>query len=119
MHKTSIRIATLSALAAVLLLTGLFAGCASREGVVQGDTKAYFWFTGNARGAVARLNDLPPFTLGQSSGAKDWNTTPKTKDTVYEVAPGRYTVIVERDGVVVVNRTVLVGAGMTKEILVP
>ncbi|WMW64774.1 hypothetical protein [Nitratidesulfovibrio liaohensis] len=119
MHKTSTRIATLVALAAVLLLAGLFAGCASREGVVQGDTKAYFWFTGNAEGAVAHLNDLPPFTLGQSSGAKDWNTTPKTKDTVYEVAPGRYTVIVERDGVVVVNRTVLVGAGMTKEILVP
>lgn len=100
-------------------LIAMLTGCASREGVVQGDDKANFWFTGNTAGAVAKLNDLAPITLKASSTAKDWTTTPKTKDTIYEVAPGRYTVIVERDGAVVVHRTVLVGAGMTKEIVVP
>lgn len=103
----------------IMFLLGMLMGCAAREGVIQGDDKAYFWFTGNTMGAVARLNDLAPIVLGRASGAKDWTTTPKTKDTVYEVAPGRYTVIVERDGAVVVNRTVLVGSGMTKEIAVP
>ncbi|WP_051183248.1 hypothetical protein [Desulfocurvibacter africanus] len=113
MLKTSLRIIFVFAFLTILV------GCAAREGVVQVDSKAYFWFTGNTMGAVARLNDLAPITLGRASGAKDWTTTPKTKDTIYEVAPGRYTVIVERDGAVVVNRTVLVGSGMTKEITVP
>lgn len=113
MLRSMLRIFTVVSCLAIL------AGCASREGVIQGEDKARFWFTGNTVGTVAKLNDLPPFTLKAASSAKDWTSTPKTKDTVYEVAPGRYTVVVERDGLVVVNRTVLVGAGMTKEIVVP
>lgn len=103
----------------VLAVLALVTGCAHRDGVVQGQDKSYFWFTGNTKGAVVRLNDLAPMVLGDASGVKDTGGIPKSKDTLYEVAPGKYTVIVERDGGVVVNRAVLVGAGMTKEVRVP
>ena len=86
-----------------------FGGCGLMEGVVQKDPKAFVWFSGNTENAIAYIDDLSPIMLSEQSD-----------DQVhYEVSPGRHRIIVKKSGDEIVNRTVLLGDGITKEIRIP
>ena len=94
-----------------LLLLGfvIFAltGCGYTEGVVQSDQKSFIAFTGKVVDAVAYVDQGAPFSLESERLVQ------------YQIRPGKHKVVVKRNGQVVVDREVLIGNGMVKEIQVP
>jgi hypothetical protein len=96
-----------------ILLIGmlLLGGCGLTEGVVQKEQNSFLRFTGNTQKAVVFIDDLAPFKL-DNQGSKNSNIT-------YEVASGKRSIIVKKMGIEVVNRIVLLGDGITKEIQIP
>ena len=96
-----------------ILLIGmlLLGGCGLTEGVVQKEQNSFLRFTGNTQEAVVFIDDLAPFKL-DNQGNKNSNIT-------YEVASGKRSIIVKKMGIEVVNRIVLLGDGITKEIQIP
>ena len=78
-------------------------------------------FSGNTAGAEVYIDDLVPFTLGESVyGDERTGEMVERKDLDhYQITPGKHLVIVKRDDKVVVKREILLGNGMTKEIQIP
>jgi hypothetical protein len=98
-------------LGSVLIM--LLVGCGLREDVVQKEPKSFLWFTGNIQNAVVYIDDLAPIVLtGEVKGKK-------RKQVHYAVSPGKHTIIVKKSGEEVVNRNLLLGSGITKEIQIP
>jgi hypothetical protein len=91
---------------ALLLL--LMSGCGYNEGVVQAERESFLQFSGHFNQATVLIDNLPPFVLDGDS-----------ENTHYKLAPGKHHVIVKRNAKIVVDRTILVGNGMTKEIRIP
>ena len=94
------------------IILGLFIfllcmGCGLKEGVVQKEAKSYLWFTGNTEDALVYIDDLDPIELG------------KNKEIHYKLTPGKHRVIVKKMGTKIVNRIVLLGSGIIKEIEIP
>ena len=87
----------------------VLAGCKS-EGIVQSDNLSYLHFSGNFKGAVASIDNGKPFSLtpGQDDNGR----------ILYKITPGKHEIIVSRDGQILVHREVLIGKGMTKEIMI-
>ena len=91
----------------LLLLCG---GCGLNEGVVQKESRSFLWFTGNTQNAIVYVDDSSPIVLNDSSGS----------DSVYyETTPGIHTITVKVSGEELVNRRILLGNGITKEIKIP
>jgi hypothetical protein len=103
----------------VLLFSGLIVGCGLTEGVVQKDPASYLWFTGNTENAVVYINDLKPISLKKKYRTADEDDEANIKTTHYKIAPGKYTIVVKKADQLVVNRTVLLGNGITREINIP
>ena len=100
----------------------LFGGCGLTEGVVQKEPKSFIWFTGNTKGAVAYVDDLEPIMLDDLNSSTDGesvNNSAKKGEVHYEISPGKHRIIVKKSGEEVVNRIVLLGNGITKEIKIP
>jgi hypothetical protein len=104
-HKTIIYIG--------LFFLFLCSGCGLKEGVVNTETKSYLWFTGDTQGAVVYIDDLDPFYLDRQ-GNKNSNG-----HVHYKISSGKHTIKIKKSGVEIVNRTLLLGNGITKEIQVP
>jgi len=92
-----------------LTLLVLCCGCGLREGVVQKEPKSFLWFTGNTINASVYIDDLAPFTLSEENDEL----------IHYEISPGKHKIVVKRSGNEIVNRVVLLGSGITKEIQIP
>ncbi len=92
---------------ALLMLCG---GCGLHEGVVLKESKSTLWFTGNTQDALVYIDDLAPISLNNSSGSNPVH---------YKISPGRHSIVVKKSGKEVVNRNVLLGSGITKEIQIP
>lgn len=90
-----------------LLLCG---GCGLTEGVVQKEAKSFLWFTGNTQNAIVYIDNLAPITL---------DNTNKSSSIHYELSPGKHSIIVKKSGEEVVDRNILLGNGITKEIQIP
>ena len=69
---------------------------------------SYLYFTGNIEGAQVSIDNAPAF-LVTKSGVKQQ----------YKVTPGKHTVVVSKQGSVVVKRSLLLGDGHEKEINIP
>lgn len=95
-----------------LVTAGLLCSCGLTEGVIQKDPKSYFKFSGNTKNAMVYIDDLAPIALNTDENPDDWST-------LYEISPGKHKIIVKKNGSVVVNRIVLLGSGITREINVP
>jgi hypothetical protein len=107
----------------VLVLAALLGlwGCGYREGVVQPSPKSFVWFSGNTAGAVAYIGDIQPFAL-KGPGESDQPASDRRSPggaTLHQIQPGKYNIVVKKGDRVVVNRTVILGEGMTTEIEVP
>ena len=105
-----------------LILLALCGGCGLKEGVVQKEPKSFLWFTGNTANAIVYIDDLRPLILDErSSNAsnEDENNANKKGQVHYEISPGKHTIVVKKSGEEVVNRNILLGNGITKEIQIP
>ncbi|WP_282754949.1 hypothetical protein [Desulfuromonas thiophila] len=102
----------------LLLLCG---GCGLKEGIVQKEPTSYLWFTGDTNDATVYIDDLAPIKLeSQSSTATtESENTNRTNQIHYELSPGKHSIVVKKSGEEVVNRNVLLGNGITKEIQIP
>lgn len=105
-----------------LVISLLCVGCGLKEGVVQKEQKSFLWFTGNTQNAIVYIDDLNPIILNESlanAGVEGDNNTKRSDKIHYEISPGKHSIIVKKMGEEVVNRIVLLGDGITKEIRVP
>jgi hypothetical protein len=97
-------------------------GCGYQHGVVQSSPKSYLWFTGNIDNAVVYIDDLEPFKLTGSYIVENENGEEERHEkgvVHYEVSPGKHKIVVVKNNRKVVERIVLLGDGITKEIEVP
>ena len=101
----------------------LCVGCGLKEGVVQKDPKSFLWFTGDTDNVIVYIDDLEPIELNRTYFVKSENGEEKKKEKSenihYEISPGKHRIIIKKSDKVVVNRIVLLGNGIIKEIQVP
>lgn len=97
----------LLAVVAIAFAVGL-AGCALQTGTITRAPTASFSFVGVVEGAVVTIDNGAPVTL---TGSKRGGIVP--------TLPGRHQVRVSRDGVILVDREVLVGDLQIFEIALP
>jgi len=99
----------------------LWMGCGLKEGVVQKEVRSYLWFTGNTEGALVYIDNLKPIELGKDYyiDSETGEKVKKTKEIHYELTPGKHRVVVKKMGTKIVNRIVLLGNGIVKEIEIP
>jgi len=104
-----------------LVLLGLISGCGLKEGVTLKEPKSFLWFTGNTENAIVYIDDLNPFILnGKSSNINDVDENNSRKGlTHYQISPGKHKIVVIKSEKEVVNRDILLGDGITKEIYIP
>lgn len=105
-----------------LVFLMLCGGCGLKEGVVQKEPKSFLWFTGNTQNAIVYIDDLAPIMLNErsiSASDEGENNTNRSGQVHYEISPGKHTIVVKKSGEEVVNRNVLLGNGITKEIQIP
>lgn len=108
------------------IILGLFIfilcmGCGLKEGVVQKEAKSYLWFTGNTEDALVYIDELDPIELGKNYyiDSETGEKIEKKKEIHYELAPGKHRIVVKKMGTKIVNRIVLLGSGIIKEIEIP
>lgn len=108
------------------IILGLFIfllcmGCGLKEGVVQKEAKSYLWFTGNTEGALVYIDDLSPMELEKKYyiDSETGEKIERNKEIHYECTPGKHRIIVKKMGEELVNRIVLLGNGIIKEIEIP
>jgi hypothetical protein len=108
-------------LAFVGLAVFLVAGCGYQEGIREPDRQSYIWFTGKLDGAVAFIDDNEPFELVPLTYMNEQTGELEHKQgrTLYQVRPGKHTVMVKKNEQVVVHRELMIGSGATKEVWVP
>lgn len=96
-------------------------GCGLTEGVVQKEPQSFLWFTGDTTNALVYIDDLAPIILNElsSNSANESENSTKSRKIHYGIAPGKHTIIVKKAGNEVVNRNILLGDGITKEIEIP
>lgn len=99
----------------------LFVGCGYHEGVTQEDRKSYLWFTGETKSAVVILDDNERFELEPSHYIDSETGRRRVSGNLihYQIAPGKHRIVVKKSDQVVVDRVVIIGDGMTKEIQIP
>ncbi len=104
-----------------LVVLFLTTSCGLKEGVVQKDQRSYLWFTGNTENATVYIDDLAPISLNVRVAERgtDENEKSVPSQINYALSPGKHVIVVKKDEIEVVNRKVLLGNGMTKEIQIP
>jgi hypothetical protein len=108
-----------------LIFILIFVGCGLKEGVVNKEPESYLVFKGNTRNATAYIDDLAPIDLSKplninpNTGEPDKNSYKGTGEIHYQLSPGKHTIVIKREGKQIVNRVILLGNGITKEIQVP
>lgn len=104
-----------------LVLLLLCGGCGLTEGVVQKEQQSFLRFTGDTTNTIVYIDDLAPLILNElnSSAAEESGKSAKSRKIHYKIAPGRHTIVVKKAGNEVVNRNILLGDGITKEIEIP
>jgi len=78
------------------------------SGQTTAEPVSYLYFSGNITGAEVSIDGAPSF-LVTKVGSKQQ----------YKVTPGKHTIIVTKQGKIVVQRSVLLGDGHEKEINIP
>jgi len=97
-----------------LLLLALVS-CGYYEGIVQPTPRSYVTFIGNIEGAVAVIDGAITLNID----AELQKTGEAAKTILFQIAPGKHTIIVTKAGSEVVNRVVIIADGATKEIPIP
>ncbi|MBL7049727.1 MAG: hypothetical protein ISR96_09465 [Nitrospira sp.] len=86
----------------------IFTACSYKEGIVQSSSESYLHFTGNTENVLITIDMADPLPIASASESG--------KPIHYQVSPGKHKIKVTRDNIIIVNREILIGEGMTKEI---
>ena len=86
----------------------IMAGCGYKEGAVTKEQASFLYFTGDAEGVEVIIDETSSFIV-EKSGEQEQ----------YKVNPGKHTIIVKKNGNIIVKRTLLLGDGIAREIKVP
>lgn len=96
----------------VLSLLAITSACSSyntySSGKITAEPVSYIYFSGNITDAEVSIDGAPSFLVIKAG--------PKQQ---YKVTPGKHTIIVTKQGKVVVKRNVLLGDDHEKEINIP
>lgn len=96
----------------IFSLLALTSACSSYNTYSSGQTTAepvsYLYFSGNITGAEVSIDGAPAFSVTKAG--------PKQQ---YKVIPGKHTITITKQGKIVVQRNVLLGDGLEKEINIP
>ena len=90
-------------------------GCGYKEGVLVKEPVSYLWFTGNVQQAFVKIDDKEPFDLSRATAVQEG----KEGKVYYQIPPGRHRVIVEKNGLRLVDRNLYIGDGNIQEIQIP
>ncbi len=105
----------------IAVIIGCLNGCGYTEGVIQKSERSYLWFTGNTENAIVYVDNkefarlISPGYGNEGTAAKNQNNGP----VYYQLEPGKHEIRIERNGQVIVNRTLLLGGQMTREVEIP
>lgn len=91
-----------------LVIVMLLGACGSTHGVRTSEQASFVYFSGSAKGAQVTVGDGEMFIIDKIG-----------ERNLYKVASGKQQVIIKKDGVIVVDRLVLLGDGQSKEFNVP
>jgi len=89
----------------IFLLAVLLSCCGFHEGVIESEQRSFIKFTGALSGAKVTVDGA---VINVSND-----------NTVYEISPGKHNIQVRKNGAIKVNRNLLFGNGMTKEVKIP
>ena len=90
----------------LLMLVGACGG--SAHGVYTSEQVAFIYFSGEAKGAQVTVGEGDMFVVDKQG-----------ERNLYKVASGKQKIVIRKDGVIVVDRLVLLGDGQSKEFNVP
>lgn len=96
-------------LASCLFIT--LSSCGYKEGVIQPGDKSYLVFTGNTQDIQITIDNNAPISVQADVENKSV--------THYQISPGKHMIVIRRGSETVLQREILIGNGMTKEIQVP
>lgn len=108
-----------------LWITLLFlTSCGYREGVIIAERAAFVTFSGNTVGATVKIDESDFFELfDEEKGLTSFSDTGEKEKRLsskhYRLTPGKHRILVKRNGVIIVDREVLLGDGITREVLLP
>ena len=85
--------------------------CGYKEGVIQPGDKSYLVFTGNTQNIQIIIDNRDPFSAQTS--------VESGRVKHYQISPGKHMIVIKKGNEIVLQREILVGSGMTKEIQVP
>ncbi|MEW6739383.1 MAG: hypothetical protein AB1325_05690 [Nitrospirota bacterium] len=96
--------------------------CGYKEGIVQKAEKSYLKFVGNWQNALVQIDDTTQFKLETFIvSTNETGTTEKKspEDKLYQLPPGKHTIKIYKDGIMVVNRLLLLENQAIMEVFVP
>jgi hypothetical protein len=93
----------------------LISGCGYKEGVLVKEPVSYLWFTGNVQQAIVKIDNGEPFDLSRAAAVQG----EKEGKVYYQVPPGKHRVVVEKNGLRLVDRNLYIGDGNIQEIQIP
>jgi hypothetical protein len=98
-------------------------GCGLNEATIQSDQKSFLYFSGNIENSFVSIDHGDKIELGKTriepKNEKNMKTTKRFKKEYYETTPGKHSIIVTRNGKIIVNRLVILGDGIVKEVSIP
>jgi hypothetical protein len=103
-----------------IFLLLIIASCGYKEGIIQPSDKSYLKFSGNVENVSVQIDNGEPFVLKSyitQSGGQERKIRPDKK--LYQVSPGRHTIKIFRDGILIVDRILILDNNVIKEILIP
>lgn len=91
-----------------LVIVMLLGACGYNHGVSTSEQASFVYFSGAAMGAEVTVGEGDAFIVDKVG-----------ERNLYKVAPGKQKIIIKQNGVIVVERHVLLGDGQSKEFNVP
>ncbi len=104
------------------VLLFFLSSCGYKEGIIQKAEKSYLKFVGNWQNALVQIDDTAQFKLESFivSNSETGTTEKKSpEDNLYQLSPGKHTIKIYKDGVIVVNRILLLENQAIMEVFVP
>ena len=92
----------------LLILVFMQIGCASHQGVILQDGKAYLQLSGLCKGVSLQIDDNDPIAVVGACG-----------ESTFSVAPGRHILKLYRDGVLILERLMFFTSNETSEVTLP
>lgn len=93
-----------SIITSCVIATIFFSGCGYKEGIATPDRMSYLYFSGNTENVLVSIDNGAQFSVMPG------------RDNQYQIKPGKHSIRVYKEGILVVERDVYIGDGVAKEI---